>query len=194
MRFRVVQMVSLCGLTIAATAAAQDMRENLSRSLFADQKAYRAGDAVMIYIVESTSASNNATTSASRTSDLSLTGSGTMSGKAIPGGNVALGTGNTFKGDGSIKAQGSLTARISARVDSVLPNGNLIIRGSRVMTINGEDQTIRISGIVRPSDIQSDNSVYSYNISDANIALEGSGIVSRSQSPGWLTKFFHWIF
>ena len=179
---------------LAAAATAQDMRENLSRSLFADQKAYRAGDAVMIYIVEATSASNNASTSASRTSDLSLTGSGTVSSKPVPGAAVTLGTGNSFKGDGSTRAQGSLTARISARVDSVLPNGNLMIRGSRMMTINGEDQTIRISGIVRPSDIQPDNSVYSYNISDANIALEGSGIVSRAQGPGWLTKLFHWIF
>ena len=194
MRSRLTMVLALAAAGIALRASAQDMRENLSRSLFADQKAYRAGDAVMIYIVESTNASNAATTTSTRSSDLSLTGSGTVSSKAIPGGNVAIGTGNSFKGDGSTKAQGSLTARISARVDSVLPNGNLMIRGSRLMTINGEDQTIRISGVVRPSDIQPDNSVYSYNISDATIALEGSGIVSRAQGPGWLTKFFHWIF
>nr|MBP8975776.1 flagellar basal body L-ring protein FlgH [Bacteroidota bacterium] len=88
----------------------------------------------------------------------------------------------------------TLRAKLSARVDSVLPNGNLDIHGSRVILINNEKQTVTISGIVRPTDIQADNSVYSYNISDAVISFQGSGIVSRSQGPGWLTKFFHWLF
>jgi flagellar L-ring protein precursor FlgH len=63
-----------------------------------------------------------------------------------------------------------------------------------VITINGEEQTIKISGIIRTSDIQPDNSVYSYNISDANISFKGNGIVSRVQEPGWITKVFHWLF
>jgi len=53
---------------------------------------------------------------------------------------------------------------------------------------------IKITGIVRPSDISSDNSVYSYNISDAEITFEGSGMIDSSQKPGILTRLFHWLF
>lgn len=182
----------ICAGTSFTTA--QDLRENFNRSLFADQKATRVGDAVMIYIVETSSASNNATTSTSRSSDLSLSATGTNAGKTMLSPSGGITTGNTFSGEGTTTTKGSVTARLSARVDSVLPNGNLLIHGNRVITINGEEQVINISGIVRPSDIQADNSVYSYNISDANISLKGNGIVSRSQEPGWITKFFHWLF
>ena len=181
-------------LFLAATAMSQDMRENLSRSLFSDQKANRVGDAVTILVVESSSATNNAQTNSSRESDLSLATTGNAGSKSLPSVGATLGTGNTFKGSGSTSTSGSVQAQISARVDSVLPNGNLYVNGNRTIIINGEEQTIKISGVIRPSDIQPDNSVYSYNLSDATIIFKGNGIVSRAQEPGWLTKFFHWIF
>jgi flagellar L-ring protein precursor FlgH len=183
-------MIFLC----SGILTAQDLRENFSRSLFADQKASHVGESVTIYIVETSSASNNASTSATRSSDLSLTGTGTSSNKSLLNLTGGVSTGNTFKGEGATSTEGSISAKLSARVDSVLPNGNLFIRGSRVITINGEEQTIKISGIIRTSDIQPDNSVYSYNISDANISFKGNGIVSRVQEPGWITKVFHWLF
>ena len=87
-----------------------------------------------------------------------------------------------------------IQTKISATIDSVLANGNLLIRGSKKISINGEDQVIKIKGIVRTTDVRPDNSVLSYNISDAEISFEGSGLINDAQSPGWLTKFFHWIF
>ena len=183
-------MVVLC----SAFLTAQDLRENFNRSLFADQKATHVGESVTIYVVETSSASNNVSTTATRNSDLSLTGTGTSANKSMLNLTGGVSTGNSFKGEGSTSTEGSITAKLSARVDSVLPNGNLLIRGSRIITINGEEQTIKISGIVRTSDIQPDNSVYSYNISDANISFKGNGIVSRVQEPGWITKVFHWLF
>ncbi len=152
------------------------------------------GDAVTIYIMESSSASNDARTNAARSSDISLSGSGQLNGSTLPGGTLGLGTQSTFKGEGSTVSNGNVRAQISARVDSVLPNGTLHVQGSRSIVINGEEQLIRISGIVRPSDIQPDNSVYSYNISDASIVFEGSGLVSRAQGPGLFTRLFHWLF
>jgi len=189
-RTLLITMIFLCSFILAA----QDLRENFNRSLFADQKATHVGESVTIYIVETSSASNNASTSTTRSSDLSLTGTGTSSNKSLLNLTGGVSTGNTFKGEGSTSTEGSISAKLSARVDSVLPNGNLFIRGSRIITINGEEQTIKISGIVRTSDIQPDNSVYSYNISDANISFKGNGIVSRVQEPGWITKVFHWLF
>lgn len=75
-----------------------------------------------------------------------------------------------------------------------MSNGNLVIRGSKKIVINGEEQLINIKGIVRTSDVRADNSVLSYNISDSEITFEGSGLIDDAQSPGWLTKFLHWIF
>jgi flagellar L-ring protein precursor FlgH len=60
--------------------------------------------------------------------------------------------------------------------------------------VNGEEQRITLSGIVRPPDILADNSVYSYNIAEAHIAFEGNGIVTSAQGPGWITKLLHWLF
>ncbi len=183
-------------LLIAFThpALCQDMRENVGRSLFADQKANRLGDAVTILVVETSSASNDAKTAASRTTDISLSGSGKVSAKPLPDVGINVGTGNEFKGEGATSARGTVRAKISARVDSVLANGNLLIKGNRTIIVNGEEQIISITGIVRPSDIQADNSVLSFNISDATIVFEGSGIVSRAQGPGWITKLLHWLF
>lgn len=175
-------------------AAGQDMRNNLSRSLFADQKAASVGDAITIMIIESSSAVNDARTATSRGSDISLKASAsTGSGKGIDV-SGGVGTGNQFKGEGLTSNRGSVRATLSAQVDSILPNGNLHIRGSRSITINGEEQTISISGIVRPSDIMADNSVFSHNIADATIIVKGDGSITKVQEPGWLTKIFHWLF
>ena len=69
-----------------------------------------------------------------------------------------------------------------------------MIVGHRTITVNGEKQNITLSGIVRPSDIQADNSVFSYSIAEAVITFEGEGVVSRAQGPGWITKFLHLLF
>lgn len=190
--FVLVMLVVVNGI-FTMDARGQSLRDNVGRSLFADQKANRSGDAVTILIVEVSSASNDAKTSSSRESNLSLTGSmktGSSAGTDLSGG---VGLGNQFKGEGSTASNGSVRAKISARVDSVLANGNLMVSGNRTITVNGEERTIKISGVIRPSDIQADNSVYSFNISDAVIVFEGSGIVSRAQGPGWLTKLLHWL-
>jgi flagellar L-ring protein precursor FlgH len=175
-------------------AAGQDMRQNIGRSLFTDQKASQIGDAVTILVIETSTASNDASTSSSKSSDISGSTSGTANSKALPEFGIKLGTGNSFKGEGSTSSRGTLRAKISARVDSMLANGNLVVRGSRRIKINGEEQIINISGIVRPTDILPDNSVYSFNVSDAVIVFEGDGIVSRAQGPGWITKLLHWLF
>ncbi len=179
---------------LAVNIFAQDMRQNSFSSLFSDNKASRVGDAITINVVEASQASNDAETSANRTSDLSLGASGTVGSSTIPTIDAKLGTGNDFKGAGSTKTTGMIRTKISATIDSVLTNGNLLIKGSRRISINGEEQVINIKGVVRSSDIMPDNSVMSYNISEAEITLEGSGLIDSSQHPGWLTKLFHWLF
>ncbi len=188
-RLIIITVLFTCGILFA-----QDMRQNSFSSLFSDQKASRVGDAITILVVESSQASNDAETSTGRTSNLGLTGKADIGTSPEKSADISLGTNNDFKGSGSTKTTGMINTKISATVDSVLPNGNMLIEGSRKISINGEDQTVFIKGIVRSSDIMADNSVLSYNIAEAQIAFKGSGMINSAQSPGWLTKFFHWIF
>ncbi|MFA6596779.1 MAG: flagellar basal body L-ring protein FlgH [Ignavibacteriaceae bacterium] len=181
-------------LMFSALLYSQEMRQNAFKSLFSDQKANKVGDAITILVVESSQASNNAETQASRSSSLSLTAKGQVGKTAVPGADLGLGTNNEFSGSGATKTTGMIKTKISATIDSVLQNGNLLVRGSRKIVINGEEQIVKIKGIVRSSDIAADNSVLSYNISEAEIEFTGSGLIERSQSPGWITKFFHMLF
>ncbi|MFA4923751.1 MAG: flagellar basal body L-ring protein FlgH [Ignavibacteriaceae bacterium] len=181
-------------LMFSASFYPQEMRQNGFKSLFSDQKANKIGDAITILVVESSQASNNAETQAARSSTLSLSAKGQAGKTALPGVDLALGSSNEFSGSGSTKTTGLIRTKISATIDSVLQNGNLLVRGSRKIVINGEEQIVKIKGIVRSSDIAADNSVLSYNISEAEIEFSGNGLIERSQSPGWLTKFFHMLF
>lgn len=181
-------------LFTTAALFSQDMRTNSFASLFSDQKAVKIGDAVTILVVESSQASNNAETSTGRSSNIGLKGAfqtGNTAGTTVDAG---IGTNNDFLGSGSTKTTGLVRTKISATVDSVLPNGNLRIQGSRKIVINGEEQNVKIKGIVRTADILSDNSILSYNISEAEIVFDGNGMIDTAQKPGWLTRFFHWLF
>jgi len=170
------------------------MMQNPSNSLFADYKASKVGDAVTVIVSEENSASKDASTNTSRTSTINASGSGSYGTKNLPSAGVQLGTDNEFKGTGSTSETGSMQAVISARVTKVDEYGNLEISGSRLISVNGQDQIIKISGTIRPSDIQPDNTISSEYISDAKIIFEGKGSIDQSQSPGWLTKLFHWLF
>jgi len=74
-----------------------------------------------------------------------------------------------------------------------LPNGNLEIVGTREVTVNSEEQTIALSGIIRPRDISPDNIILSTYISDAKIAYSGSGIINDRQRPGWMARILDWV-
>lgn len=183
----------VAGLLWTGTTYGQVM-QNPGNSLFSDYKASKVGDAVTVIIMEQTSATKDASTNTSRQSTIGANGSATYGTVSSPSGGLSIGTDNEFKGAGSTSETGSVQTTISARVIKVDKYGNLEIQGSRLISINGQDQLLKLSGIIRPSDIQPDNSVLSSQIADAKIIFEGSGSVNSSQSPGWLTKLFHWLF
>lgn len=175
--------------------------------LFINPKARRVGDIVTISIVEASSAKNNATTDTTRASSLTagiekFFGLGDKyrekNYRSLPEyfdpfqkvavkGSLESG----FKGDGATSREGKLTAYITARVTEVLPNGNLVIVGSREIMVNNETQFITLSGIIRPRDISPDNVILSTCISDARIAYSGIGVVDDRQRPGWLANFLN---
>lgn len=187
-------MKTFMAIILFSGMAFGQVMQNPSSSLFADYKASKVGDAVTVIVTEQNSASKDASTNTSRQSTINGSGSGNVGSTNLPSVGLAIGTDNEFKGSGSTSETGTVQAVISARVVKVDEYGNLEISGSRLISVNGQDQVIKISGVIRPSDIQPDNTISSSYISDAKIIFEGKGSIDQSQSPGWLTKLFHWLF
>jgi flagellar L-ring protein precursor FlgH len=164
--------------------------------LFVDRRARLTNDVVTVRIVESSTASGEATTEADRTSTVqgSLEGLFGFEDKVIRNNGVdpsmllqgSLTSG--FDGSGSTARKNTLNATITAVVREVFPNGTLYIEGRKEVVINHERQYIILSGIIRPDDIQTDNSIASDRIADARVVYSGSGAVSDKQRPGWFGR------
>lgn len=166
-------------------------------AMFSDQKARTVGDVVTIRIAESSQATNKASTETDRSSSLSASVDGFFNleqqypaTRSFPNpfSRVAGGVESEFEGAGTTKRSGDLDAYITALVTQVLPNGNLVVVGSREVLINNENQVIQLSGVVRPKDINADNEILSTYLADARISYSGSGIIDDRQKPGWLTN------
>ena len=164
-------------------------------TLFQNPKACNIGDIVTVKIVETASASNQATTNASRQSSISgqieaffnLEKKYADVGNSFnPFGQMAGGLDNDFQGNGATTRSGDLSAHITAKIVEVLPNGNLVIIGTREVKINNETQYIALTGTIRPRDISPENVILSTYVSDAKITYSGSGIVNDKQKPGWM--------
>lgn len=180
-------------LIFSALPVFGQFNQNSSKSLFSDFKAYRKGDAVTVLIVEDLKAENSATTSDSRNTDMNA-GFGFSTGETNTDISGGLETGTSFSGKGKTSREEQIRTKLSTRVTNVDENGNLEIEGKRTTTINGETQTITIKGFVRPVDIRTDNSVYSHNILELTLTIEGEGSVSSTQEPGLITKFLRFLF
>ncbi len=162
---------------------------------YRDRKASRIGDSLTIRIVETAQASNGADTNAARKSSINAQ-INTIFGfqSSIAGNLVDASSKNDFTGSGLTSRQGKLTASMTALVKEVLPNGNLVVQGSRTVLINHEEQFMTLTGIVRPEDIGRDNLILSTQVADAHIAFGGTGIVADKQRTGWGTWIADWLF
>jgi flagellar L-ring protein precursor FlgH len=95
-----------------------------------------------------------------------------------------------FAGEGTSDMSNSLSGSITVSVHEVLPNGVLLVRGEKWLTLNQGDEYIRLSGLVRPQDIGADNTLSSNKLADARIAYSGTGSVTDTNVMGWVSKFF----
>lgn len=179
--------------------AAQDIR------LFEDVRARRVGDVLTVVLQEKTSASKSANASADKDSSGSLENP-TLFG-SFPQFNMSsrfplestrdntLEMGykaqREFAGEAEAKQSNSLSGNITVTISDVLPNGNLVVRGEKWLTLNQGEEFIQISGIVRPEDINTNNAILSTQIADAQITYSGKGFLADSNNMGWLAKFFN---
>jgi len=187
-----ILIAALLILAITAPAWPGSLWTETSGSLFSDRKARRTGDVVTVLIVEKSSASQEATTDVTKKSKVAVDGGFGFLLKNIPAMGFGGSTGSNASGSTSRSA--NLAARISAVVTAVLPDGNLVIEGSRSVKANDECQIIRISGIVRPEDIAPDNTVLSTFLADAKIEYTGKGPIAERQKPGIVTRIFRILF
>ena len=163
--------------------------------LFADLKARRVGDVLTIRLAESTNASKSAATKTAKTTAVNNTGP-TIFGKTITAAGVPILTttmngADSFDGSGSSTQGNSLAGSLTVTVMDVQANGNLVIQGEKTLKLNQGDEFVRVSGVVRPADIGTDNTVTSDKVADAHISYSGKGVIDSSNRVGWLARFFN---
>lgn len=189
---RIAAVVFALGAAVSMQANANERESlidpNQYRGLAADHRAYRVGDIVTIYVLEATRAKSQAATEAGSDLDLDV-------GLSSPSTQYSANLG--FSGANASGAQttrvGELRTQVSAQVTAVDSNGSLRIAGEQSLIVNGERQKIRITGLVRPEDINADNTVWSNRIANADLELLGVGVVSESQRQSILYRAFKWL-
>jgi len=163
--------------------------------LFEDNKAFRIGDVLSVTLSESTNASKSAATNTSKDDALDLSALAILgsTGPTFNGNNLLsnnLDGERDFTGSGDSAQSNSLSGEIAVTVTDILPSGNLMVRGEKIIGLNQGSEYIRISGLVRPQDVCSDNTVMSRKIANSRIYYGGGGVVAESNSRGWLSRFF----
>lgn len=185
--------------TLASTLSADSLwRDDSSLSMTADKRANRVGDIITILVQESNTASKDNSTKTAKRSGLdasisSFLYSPAASGLLTKGGKLPalkFDAKQDFDGGGKINNSERVTARIAVRVIDVLPNGNLVVEGTRQIAFSGETQDAVLRGTIRSADVAANNTVFSYNIADATIKYVSKGTVSDNQRKGWFTKIW----
>jgi flagellar L-ring protein precursor FlgH len=190
--FYILWIILFCVALFAQPLVAQ---QRFVTSLFSDKRGQGVGDIITVLIVETSSAKSEANSSNSKSSDhgFSSTG-GKKSQSFMPLFGLRGQLDNGFDNDAATSRSGSLKGKITAAITDVNERGNFIISGTREMVVNGETEKITISGVVRPEDISTDNTVYSFQIADAKISYKGKGLVDKGQKPGLVDKILGFLF
>lgn len=167
------------------------------QGLFADITARNIGDIVTVTISEEASASKEASTETDRGTTMSAaipTFFGLEKVVAAKSSKIDMSSlvdasfSNEFSGTGKTTRKEDLVATLTTQVVGLYPNGNMKIRGGKSVIVNNEEQIIYLTGIIRPQDVTSDNTVDSKHILNAQIAYTGKGALSDKQKPGWMMR------
>ncbi|MBI5416525.1 flagellar basal body L-ring protein FlgH [Candidatus Poribacteria bacterium] len=172
--------------------------DDASSSFFGDQqsRARKVGDTLTVEIAESAVAKREGQTSGSKESSVKAEVGSWQFGKPLAKEKLpqfGVSSSASHQGGGSISSSDNIVAKVSAMVVKVMDNGNLVIEGRRSLVVNNDCQIIIITGIVRPQYITANNTILSTYIAEAEIRYENKGLLADKQNPGWITKFFDWI-
>ena len=162
-----------------------------SRAFFKDQRAAMVGDIVTVLVNIKDAANLKNVTSAARTSSESggipnFFGLETLLPKAVnPSTLISASSSNNNTGTGQIQRTEAVTLRLAGIVTQVLPNGNLVVGASQEFMVNSELRELRVTGVIRPQDIASDNTVLHDRMAEARIAYGGKGQLTDLQRARW---------
>lgn len=181
--------VMLAILALPISAHAQSLIDpDGYRSLTGDRRGYQIGETLTVLVVESTRAESSAGTGAD--SQTSIGGSANTN---TSENRFSLGLQGNSDGTGQTSRRGQVRANVSVRIIEKLPEGLLRVTGVQAVTINDERQQIRIDGLVRPDDINYDNTVFSYRLAEAVIDIVGDGVVTDAQKQNIFFRTLKWL-
>ncbi len=158
---------------------------------FEDRLAARVGDVLTVLLQERTQAQKSASTSTSKATDYGFTI------PVVPGtvealkADAEIGSEHSFGGTGDSSQSNSLDGELTVLVTERLPNGYLRVAGEKKLRLNQGAEYLRLTGIVRPEDINPDNTVLSTRIAQADIVYSGQGPLAQANAMGWLARFFN---
>lgn len=154
--------------------------------LTSDRRRFQVGEVLTVLVYEEATATSSADTGANRDSQVGV-------GLSLPhrSRNAALAVNNEFNGTGRTQRAGRVLAQITVLVREVLPNGDLRVGGEQLLEINGEKQTIRAEGRVRPRDVNEQNVVLSSRLAEAKLAFVGDGVLGDMQRPRWWQRLLN---
>lgn len=181
---------------------------HVNTNLYADQRAFRVNDVVVVQIAENADAERRSDTGVDRTSTTNVL---LQAAAVIPGLADYLSESQSFtsaltadvngqsqsttqfRSEGTTGRTEQLRATVPSTVKRVLPNGNLVIEGHRVILVNSEEQHLNVSGIIRPIDVAQDNTILSTQIAEAEIEFVGRGVLTDNQRQGWASRYLGWV-
>ncbi|MBN66402.1 MAG: flagellar basal body L-ring protein [Rickettsiales bacterium] len=163
-----------------------------ARAFFRDQRAARVGDIlrVRVEINDKAEVDNETLLERSTNENVPMPTVGWIGSKFLPSGEnlFSVNTSADNEGIGEIEREEKITTQVAAIVTQILPNGNMVIDGSQEIQVNFEVREIGIKGVIRPEDIESDNTIDSSKIAEARITYGGRGQLSERQQPRWGTQ------
>jgi flagellar L-ring protein precursor FlgH len=162
--------------------------------LFENPTARRVGDLVTVRLEERTTAAKSAKTSTSKSTSSQIPGP-VIGGRPVTANGVPIletdiGSEHEFDGQGDSQQSNRLDGSIAVTVVARLPNGNLVVQGQKWLQLNQGKEFVRVEGVIRPIDLEPDNSVPSWKVADAKIAYGGRGVLNDANAKGWLARFF----
>lgn len=194
MRSRFIFLLTILAilfLSVFASASNSLWSDNFVDIYREKEREFEIGDIITVIIEENTAAVSSANTSVSQ-------GSSVNAGAGFGIFDFLRSFGFSYADDDDAQGQtqraGSINADITTLVVDILENGNLHIEGTKKIKVNGEEQIIKLSGIVRREDITKENTVPSWKIANASIELEGKGFITEKQRPNLFQRILNWIF
>lgn len=188
-------ILALALLASSAAAKSPSLWHDEDGQRYTNRKAMHVGDLITVLVTESSQGMNRSSLRTKKESKLDAEGgpgSGPLS--FIPKFGATANTKDELTGNGAVTLAGELSTKITAQVIEIRPNGHLVVEGSRLIEVNGEEDRVTLHGVARPEDVGADNMILSTFLAEARISYSGKGAVHHAARRGIFQRILAWIF